>query len=64
MNNNTPITLKVINLLKPLQFAESFTGKYTISSLISRHFSNGENANKLQKQFKFSIAFENSSYHG
>ncbi|MGI6589579.1 MAG: glycosyltransferase family 10 domain-containing protein [Candidatus Iainarchaeum sp.] len=66
MNNNPPITPKKSSiLLKPLQFAESFTGKYTISSLISRHFSNWrENVINYQKQFKFSIAFENSSYPG
>ena len=66
MNNTSPITPANLSLLlKPLQFAESFTKKYAVSSMISRHFSNWrKDIIEYQKQFKFTIAFENSSYPG
>ncbi|MDD4354263.1 MAG: glycosyltransferase family 10, partial [Candidatus Nanoarchaeia archaeon] len=66
MNNSPPITPANLSIfLKPLQFAESFTGKYPISSMISRHFSNWrKDVINYQRQFKFTIAFENSSYPG
>ncbi len=66
MNNSPPITpTNLYFLLKPLQLVEGLSGKYTLSSMISRHFSNWrQDVMNYQKQFKFTIAFENSSYPG
>jgi len=66
MNNSPPITPTNLSfLLKPLQLVEGLSGKYTLSSMISRHFSNWrEDVMNYQRQFKFTIAFENASYPG
>jgi alpha(1,3/1,4) fucosyltransferase len=66
MNNSTPITPNSLSfLLKPLQLIEGISEKYPLSSMISRHFSNWrKEVINYQKQFKFTIAFENASYPG
>lgn len=66
MNNSPPIpTQKFPLITKPLNAIESFFGKHYFSSLFSRHFSNWrKDVIAYQKQYKFTIAFENSSYPG
>lgn len=66
MNNCVPLPpAKLTNLVKRVQKIEAFNGKYTISSLMSRHLGNWRKAIiNYQKDYKFSIAFENSSYPG
>jgi alpha(1,3/1,4) fucosyltransferase len=66
MNNCAPtLPSKYTNLAKPIQKIEQPVGKYTISSLMSRHFGNWrESIINYQKDYKFSIAFENSSSPG
>jgi len=67
MNNMHPIiTQKHKYLIKPIQALEkSLTKKNTLSALISRHIGNWrEDVINFQKQYKFTIAFENSSYPG
>ncbi|MDD4251159.1 MAG: glycosyltransferase family 10 [Candidatus ainarchaeum sp.] len=66
LNNCEPIApSKLTNLSKIIQKAEGLSGKYVISSLLSRHLDNWREAIiNYQKDYKFSIAFENSSYPG
>lgn len=66
MNNSSPLLpSKFTKLAKTIQKMESFTKKYVISSLMSRHFGNWRDAVvNYQKDYKFSIAFENSSSKG
>ncbi|MDD3083574.1 MAG: glycosyltransferase family 10 [Candidatus ainarchaeum sp.] len=66
MNNSMPLPpSKLTNLMKTIQKTESLIGKYYFSSLISRHVGNWRKAViNYQKEYKFSIAFENSSYSG
>jgi alpha(1,3/1,4) fucosyltransferase len=62
MNNCAPILPeKFTKTTKIVQKIESLTGKYVVSSLISRHVGNWRKAIiNYQKDYKFSIAFENS----
>ncbi len=66
MNNSPPILpSKYTNFVKLVQKMESFTKKYVISSLMSRHLGSWRDAViNYQKDFKFTIAFENSTYSG
>jgi len=67
MNNMSPIPSNGENaLVKILQKAEhAITKKYAFTSLIQRHFSNWrEDVINFQKAYKFTIAFENSTYPG
>jgi hypothetical protein len=66
MNNAPPIVPKDLFFpIKGLQSIERLIGKYPLSQMISRHFSNWrKDIINYQKQFKFTIAFENSSYPG
>jgi alpha(1,3/1,4) fucosyltransferase len=66
MNNSPPILpQKYTNLAKMVQKMEQSRGKYTFSSLLSRHVGNWrESIINYQKDYKFTIAFENSSYPG
>jgi alpha(1,3/1,4) fucosyltransferase len=66
MNNSPPIpTQKFKKTAKLIQNIESLSKKYVISSLLQRHFSNWrQGVINYQKDFKFSIAFENSSFPG
>jgi alpha(1,3/1,4) fucosyltransferase len=66
MNNSPPLPpSKLYNLTKLIQIPESAIGKYNISALMSRHLGNWRKAIiNYQKDFKFTIAFENSSYPG
>ena len=66
MNNMPPIiNQKHELLLGPIQKIESLGGKFTLSALISRNFGNWRaDVVNFQKQYKFTIAFENSSYPG
>jgi hypothetical protein len=65
-NNCPPIIPKrLFALMKPIQLVESLTGKYPISSLISRHSSNWkEDKIGFLRNYKFTIAFENSEGNG
>jgi hypothetical protein len=66
MNNCAPmLPSKLTNVAKLVQKAEAIRGKYPISSLLSRHFGNWREAViNYQKDYKFSIAFENSERSG
>ena len=66
MNNSPPLLPpKYANLSKIVQKVEQPRGKYTLSSLLSRHVGNWrESIINYQKDYKFTIAFENSSYPG
>lgn len=66
MNNSPPMPPSILTkTAKLVQKIESLRGKYVISSLMSRHLGSWRNAViNYQKDFKFSIAFENSSYPG
>jgi alpha(1,3/1,4) fucosyltransferase len=66
MNNSPPIPAqKFKKTAKLIQNIESITKKYVISSLLQRHFGNWrQSVIDYQKDFKFSIAFENSSFPG
>jgi len=62
MNNSMPLPpSKIIKTTKMIQKVEKAIGNYSISSLLSRHVGNWrENVINYQKDYKFSIAFENS----
>lgn len=66
INNSPPILpSKFTNFAKNIQTIESPFKKYYLSSLISRHFGNWRTSViNYQKNYKFTIAFENSSYTG
>jgi len=66
MNNSPPIMSQKYSLiLKPLRAIESLGKKYYLSSLLSRHCGNWrQDIISFQKNYKFTVAFENSSYPG
>ncbi len=66
MNNCAPtLPTKYTKLAKIVQKIEQTRGKYTVSSLLSRHIGNWREAIiNYQKDYKFTIAFENSSHPG
>ncbi|VVB76068.1 Uncharacterised protein [uncultured archaeon] len=67
MNNIPPIVpQKLGHFIRPLQRIERITTKkHTLSALLSRHLGNWrQDVINFQKPYKFTIAFENSSYPG
>ncbi len=62
MNNCKPLpSSKLVKTTKMIQKIEGLTRNYSISSLLSRHIGNWRKAIiNYQKEYKFSIAFENS----
>lgn len=66
MNNSPPIPADKFKMLnKIINNFESLNKKYIISSLIQRHFGNWrKGVINYQKDYKFSFAFENSTYPG
>jgi hypothetical protein len=67
MNNTTPIPPQNIShIISPIQTIEKLTiRKHHFSALLSRHFGNWrKDVINYQRQFKFTIAFENSAYPG
>lgn len=66
MNNSAPIPpSKLTKVTKAIQFFEAPFKNYNISSMLSRHVGDWREAIiKYQQNYKFTLAFENSSYSG